>query len=96
LTDFSNYLDHSTNISDIDGSFTIVEAEGYCHVSGIDDAYGWNAEWDRRHVPGHQADAFLPQVRAAKRAKVSLLQRVLSVGKVTPMTGMGRRAGFTP
>lgn len=91
LTDLSNYLNRS-DTSDDDNDATMVDTEGYLHVGEAPDVYGWNAEWDRMNV-SDRVDPFMPRHRGGRKAaKVSLLQRVLSVGRAT---AVGRRAGFS-
>lgn len=95
-TDFSNFLERPSNASvssiSSDDGFTTRDVDGCCPLPNECDLYGWNAEWEKQHIPGHTLDAFLPRNQGARKAaKVSLLKRVLSVGKVATA---GRRAGF--
>lgn len=90
LTDFSNFLDRSS--SDSDGNFPMSDSDDRSPVSQLGDNYGWNSEWDRRNATDRRMGSVIGSKQAGKRiGKASLLQRVLSVGKVTAVS---RRAGF--
>lgn len=92
MTDFSNYLNQSSDASDDDLDMAMVDTDGYLHVAEAPDVYGWNAEWDRFNM-SKRGDSLVPRNRGGRKAaKVSLLQRVLSVGRAT---AVGRRAGFS-
>lgn len=92
LVDLSNYLERTPDSSDDDYDTSMVDADAYHHVPEAPDVYGWNDEWDRMNVTSH-VDPLTPRNRIGRKgAKVSLLQRVLSVGKAT---AVGRRAGFS-
>lgn len=92
LTDFSNYLDRSAYSSDDEYDTQMVDTDGYLHLPVAPDVYGWNADWDRLQVGTHP-DPWTPRNHSGRKAaKVSLLQRVLSVGRAS---SGARRAGFT-
>lgn len=88
LTDFSNYLNRSADNSDDE---QMVDSDGYLHFTETPDTYGWNADWEQCQL-SNRADTFTPRTQVGRKAaKVSLLQRVLSVGRAT---AGARRAGF--
>lgn len=92
LVDLSNYLNRTPDTSDDDSDTNMIDTQVYHHVTEAPDVYGWNDEWNRMHVTSH-VDPFTPRNRVGRKAaKVSLLQRVLSVGRAT---AVGRRAGFS-
>lgn len=92
LTDLSNYLGRSADNSDDEQDTHMVDTDGYLHMTEAPDVYGWNADWDRLQT-GNHVEPLTPRNRVGRKgAKVSLLQRVLSVGKAT---AVARRAGFT-
>lgn len=92
MTDFSSYLDRSAESSDDERDIQMVDTNGYLHIPESPDVYGWNADWDRLQ-PGNRVDPLTTRNRGGRKVgKVSLLQRVLSVGRTTAVT---RRTGFT-
>ncbi|KAI2617394.1 hypothetical protein GGR54DRAFT_607589 [Hypoxylon sp. NC1633] len=81
VSDFSNYLG-ITQQEDDDASVTVVDSETFTRTSSVDDAYGWDAELDRKmkcRVSSTDSGCPFPYSRrGADGGKRSLLHRVFS------------------
>lgn len=98
LTDFSNFLDSSGS----DDILAPIDPTTPCPLATPSpDAYGWDAEWDRRVEVGDSAavdandvsETPPPGLARSKSRKISLLKRVLSVGSNSSVGSLGRRVG---
>lgn len=89
-TDFSNYLGISLRDEGNTASVTAVDSDSFARVDSVDDAYGWEAELDKKlqyDVASVQPLCPYQYTRRAMAAKHSLLHRVFSMQS-------NRRANF--
>ncbi|KAK7428770.1 hypothetical protein QQZ08_004695 [Neonectria magnoliae] len=76
FSDFSNYLPTpSQSCESMTSSATTVDSQCYCPVSSPEDAYGWDAELERRGEES-DGDTIALTYRRANGSKPNLLHRV--------------------
>ncbi|KAI1388420.1 uncharacterized protein F4822DRAFT_429046 [Hypoxylon trugodes] len=82
-SDYSNYLCNSHDEERDDASMTVVDSEAFTRANSVDDAYGWEAELDRKMSCRVSMDSMCPrpyhQGRKIDGSRRSLLHRVFSV-----------------
>jgi hypothetical protein len=105
LSDVSNLLGVSVGVAEgHDDAVTIVDpdSESYCVSRSDQDAYGWEAELDRK-LGMEAQESFVPDVlsvdhdagqsRKSLWRRGSLLQRVLSLGRADELAQQTRQGG---
>lgn len=81
FTDFSNYLG-ITMQEDSDSALTVVNSDMYSPIHNVDDAYGWDADYEHKMAYGITADRVCGceyQHSKAFGAKRNILHRVFSL-----------------
>ncbi|KAI1210520.1 uncharacterized protein F4807DRAFT_459361 [Annulohypoxylon truncatum] len=84
LSDFSNYLGICQGKEEEDSSVTLVDPESYMRTNSVNDAYGWEAELDRKMRCSVSSEAMCPyrcEYQRPDSGKRGLLQRVWSSGR---------------
>ncbi|KAI1139768.1 hypothetical protein F5Y05DRAFT_424641 [Hypoxylon sp. FL0543] len=82
LSDFSNYLCKSRGDEEDDASVTVVGADAFIPTNSVDDAYGWEAELDRKMECRVSTDSACPcryDYQKPGDGRRSLLHRVFAV-----------------